>query len=186
MTELNEITETAQDAVIEAVESPKVGSEPRGWHKTVALSTLVMALLAALGGLLAGITANEALLTRTAEIIKMSSMESDQQYLETLSSKHEILAALGKTPDPAEVQEIATLREETRGLEAETPHVEIQALSAASAHMTFAAAITLLSLGITLGGMAVVVERKWLWVIGLALGGLGAVGLGIGIIQMLS
>jgi hypothetical protein len=185
MSELTEITETAQDTVIEAIESPKDEPEQGGWHKTVALTTLVMALLAALGGLLAGMTANNALLTRTAELIKMSSMESDRQYVETLNSKHEILAALGKTPDPAEVQKIAAYREETRELEAETARVELQAQSAASAHLTFSTAITLLSLGITLGGMAVVVERKWLWMMGLAVGGLGTVGLGVGIIQML-
>jgi hypothetical protein len=186
MAELTEITETAQEVVLEAVESQETGAGHPGWHRHVALTTMVMALLAALGGLLAGMTANEALLRRTTEIIKMSSLESDREYVETLRSKHEILAALGKTPDPAEIQKIAAFQEEARELEAETSREETRALSAASDHMTFAIAVTLLLLGITLGGMAVVVQRKWLWVVGLFAGTAGAAGVAIGVLTMIS
>ena len=93
MSELIEIAETAQDAVIEAVELKQVGGEQPEWHRQVAFTTMIMALLAAFGGMLAAITASDALLDRTKEIIELSYLEGDRIYLETLKSKHEILTA---------------------------------------------------------------------------------------------
>jgi hypothetical protein len=52
--------------------------------------------------------------------------------------------------------------------------------------MIFAIAVTLLSLGITLGGMAIVVERKSLWTVGILFGAAGALGAGIGVFYMLA
>jgi hypothetical protein len=37
-------------------------------------------------------------------------------------------------------------------------------------HLVLAVAVTVLSVGITLGGMAVVVEERSLWIVGLGLG----------------
>lgn len=186
MTELTEVTETAQDAVTEAIESPVVGPEEPRWHDHVALTTLIMALLAALGGLLAGMTAHEALLERTEEIIGMSSLEGDRLSAETLKSKHEILIALGRTPDPAEVERVAAIEQGMQEPQASTARKETLAVAASQTHLICAIAVTLLSLGITLGGMAVVVERKVLWTVGLFVGAAGAVGVGIGVLSMLS
>lgn len=186
MSELTETTETAQDAVTEAVESKEPGEEHPGWYRQVAFSTLVLALLAALGGLLAGITANDALFERTKEIIKVSYLEADHIRVDALRSKHEILTVLGETPDPGEVETLAAFEEEMREMEADTAREELIALRFAGAHTIFAIAVTLLSLGITLGGMAVIVERKSLWAVGLVFGAVGAVGIGLGIYTWLS
>jgi hypothetical protein len=185
MSEVIETAETAQDTVLEAVESKEVGEQHPRWHKQVALTTLVMALLAALGALLAGRTANEALLGRTAEIIEMSRLEGDRLSVETLKSKHEILLALGETPDQAEVKRIKAFEAEMRELDTEAACEEALALSSASAHQILAIGVTMLSLGITLGGMAIVVERKYLWYVGLVFGALGILTVGIGVLPML-
>ena len=186
MSELIEIAETAQDAVIEAVELKQVGGEQPEWHRKVAFTTMIMALLAAFGGMLAAITASDALLDRTKEIIEMSYLEGDRIYLETLKSKHEILTALGETPDPAEVETVVAFEEKMRELETDTAREETLALAGARADTVFAIAVTLLSLGITLGGMAIVMERKFLWIVGVVLGALGAVGIGMGVLTLLS
>ncbi len=105
MSELTEMAETAQDAVVEAVELREVGPEEPRWHRHVALTTLIMPLLAALGGLLAGMTANRALLDRTQEIIGVDRLESDREYVKTLTSKHELLTILGKSARPGRDRE---------------------------------------------------------------------------------
>jgi hypothetical protein len=186
MSELTEITETAQDAVIEAVESKEVGEEEPRWHRQVALTTMIMALLAAFAGLLSGVTANEALLERTREIIAVSHLEGDRAFVETLKSKHEILTALGETPDQGEIERVAAFEEKMRELEATTAREEALVLTVTNAHLVFATAVTLLSLGITMGGMAVVIERKLLWTAGLVIGAVGAVCVGMGVFTMLS
>jgi hypothetical protein len=147
---------------------------------------MIMALLAAIAGLLAGMSANEALLERTQEIIKFSQLEGDRACVETLKAKHEILTALGETPDPVEVEIVAASERETRELATVTAREEAMALANARTHLIFAVAVTLLSLGITVGGMAVVLERKALWAAGLLFGTVGAVGTGLGILSMLS
>jgi hypothetical protein len=186
MSQPGEIVETAQDVVIEAVESEKVGGEQPRWHTHVALTTLIMALLAALGGLLAGVTANEALLVRTEEIIEKSELEGDRLYVENLRSKHELLTALGQTPDSAEIERLAAFERELRELKVDTEREELLVRVTARAHQVFAIAVTLLSLGITLGGMAIVVERKALWAVGLVFGVAGTAGVGLGVLMMLS
>jgi hypothetical protein len=186
MSEMMETSDTAQDAILEAVEAKEVGEEHPRWHKQVALTTLVMALLAALGALLAGRTANEALLGRTEEIIQMSRLESDRLCVETLRSKHEILLALGETPDQAEVERVEAFERETRELETEAAREEALALSSASAHQIFAIGVTMLSLGITLGGMAIVVEHRYLWYVGLLFGALGVLTVGLGTVTILT
>lgn len=186
MSELTEITDMAEDAIIEAVRSEGTRPEHPRWHKPVALTTMIMALLAALGGLLAGITASESLFERTREIIEVSTLEGDRVCVETLKSKHEILTSLGETPDPAEIKRVAAFEGEMRELEAGTARDEALALATANTSMIFAIAVTLLSLGITLGGMAVVIERKWLWAAGLAFGAAGAAGVGLGILSMVT
>jgi hypothetical protein len=185
MSNLTEAVGTAQDAVLEAVESGEVGEEHPRWHKRVALTTLVMALLAALGALLGSRAANQALLGRTKEIIDMSRLEGDRIYAETLKSKHEILLALGETPDPAEAERLEAFEAEMRELQAEAAREEALALSSTSAHQVFAIGVTMLSLGITLGGMAIVLERKFLWAVGLIFGALGVLAVGIGVLTML-
>ena len=186
MSELTEMTETAQDAVIEAVESKEVGEQEPRWHRQVALTTMIMALLAAFAGMLSGVTANEALLERTREIIEVSHLEGERVCVETLKSKHEILNTLGQTPDQGEIGRVAAFEEEMQELEANAAGEETLVLTVSNAHLVFATAVTLLSLGITLGGMAVVVERRLLWTASLVIGAVGAACAGMGVLTMLS
>jgi hypothetical protein len=186
MFESTGMTKVAHDAVLETFESEEGTERHPRWHRQVALTTMIMALLAAFGSLLAGITANEALLERTIEIIEVSYLEGDRVYVETLRAKHEILAAVGETPNSAEFEAVLAFEEEMRELEADAAREEELVLATAHTHMIFAVAVTLLALGITLGGTAVVVERKLLWVAGLVFGAAGAAGVGLGVLRMLS
>jgi hypothetical protein len=52
--------------------------------------------------------------------------------------------------------------------------------------LMFAISVTILAVGISLGGMSVVIEQKWLWVVGMAAGVLGSFGVVAGIITMLA
>ena len=144
-----------------------------------------MALLVAVAGMLASICAHTALVERTKEIIEMNYLEGDRGRVETLKSKHGILTALGETPDPAEIELVVAFEEEMRKLEAGSAREEALTHTITNAHVIFAIAVMLLSIGITLGGTAVVVERRWLWAAGLVVGAAGTLGVGIGIVVTL-
>jgi hypothetical protein len=62
---------------------------------------------------------------------------------------------------------------------------ETLAQAFAQTHMIFAIAVTFLAVGISVCGMSVVVEQKWLWAVGMVFGAVVAVGVIVGIIYML-
>ena len=167
-----------------AMESTKGGVHP-GWHKRAALSTLLMAVLATIGALLSGSTSAEAIMDRTQEIIEISILEGEEVEVAVLRAKHEILANLGEIPDPAELEEINAYEAQINELEKEAAVQEerIQFLSFPS--LIFGVSVAILSIGITLVGMAVVIDMKILWYAGIVLGIVGAFGIGIGIYRML-
>ncbi len=76
---------------------------------------------------LAGMTAHQALIERTEEIIELNIMEGDRIYMETLRSKHEILTALGESPDQAEIEAIEAFEKEMQELETEDAIEEAEA-----------------------------------------------------------
>lgn len=184
MSELGESAELVDELILEATKEDEAGREGPRWHKLVALSTLVLALLTAVDALLAGITAHEAVLERTEEAIEVSVLEGDRVTVEVLKAKHEILSSLGEARDPDEIALIEAHEEQMAELLKETAHEEGLVKEASSARLILAIAVTVLSLGITLCGMSTVVELKWLWIAGLAIGLAGAVGLAIGTLSL--
>ena len=184
MTEGPNTVEMADDFVEEVVETSEAGDKQPHWHKHVAMTTLVMALLTALAAMLAGMSSHQSLLERTQEIIEINSLDGDLVQLEVLKSKHEILTVLGEMPDQAEVKAIASFEDEVQELKTQADSEEGLVLSTMETHHVFAAAAALLSLGTALDGMSVIVNRKYLWVAGLVFGAIGTVGLVWGVISM--
>ena len=186
MSELPESVETAEDFITDVIEPQEVGDGHPRWHKHVALTTLVLALLTALGAMLAGMSAHQAMIDRTQEIIEVSSLQGDRVYVETLKTKHEILTILGETPDKAEIATIAAIEEEMLGLEIKTVSDESLVKATTKDHNIFAIAVALLSLGTALCGMSIIVNQKYLWGVGILFGTIGTAGVGVGVLGMLS
>jgi hypothetical protein len=155
------------------------------WHKQVAISTLIFALLAALGGLLSGITANQSQQERMEEILNLTVLEGDRVTVEILQAKHEILDSLGEAPDEGELLAISEFEAEIAKKQAEINREETVTTLAEQTHLVFAISVAMLAAGISLCGMAVVVSERWLWIVGLAVGGLGSIWILWGIGSML-
>ena len=186
MSEGIESTELANELVMEQVEVDEGAAQVQRWHKLVAFSTLIMALLAALGGLLSGITAHESALEKNEEIISLTILEGDRVSVEVLKAKHDILISLGENPDEAEIEAIRVFEAEIEEKRIEVAEEARLAQTSGQTHMIFAVSVAILAAGITLSGMSIVVSQKWLWVVGMIFGALGAIGVGFGIISMLA
>jgi hypothetical protein len=170
MDELEEAAEVGIEIIKEVHEKAE---ELEPWIAWTAVSTLIMALLSAIGALLAGITANEALLERTSETIEIMNRDRDQLEITMLASKHEILVALGKKPDGDEVRIILNAKRIKISSD-EMDKQENKIESTMYHHERFAIGVTLLSIGITLSGMAVVSKKPPIWYVGLVAGLVGA------------
>ena len=106
MSEGMESVELTNELIMEEAKEQGGDSERQRWHKGVALTTLVLAMLAALGGLLAGITAHEAVLERTEEIINVTRMNREIIEVDVLKTKHVLLDSMGEAHDEAELEKI--------------------------------------------------------------------------------
>ena len=184
MTELGESTELTNELIMDSVKGDEAERRPPTWHTWVAMTTLLMALLTAIGALLAGITAHEALLERTEEIIAISTYQGNRATVEVLKAKHEILIRLGDTPDKAETAQIKANETEMLDLGRTATRKEVSVQSVVHPHLIFAIAVTLLAVGISLSGMAIILEQRWLWYVGMVLGVVGSIGVGTGIAMM--
>ncbi len=171
MSEFEEAAEAAKDTVLE--EAEQLVEKKPSWVAWLAISTMAMALFSAVGALLAGITANEALMERTHEIVEVVDRDRDQIEIEILRSKHDVLKALGVAPDKDE-RKIVEKSRDVRRLTAEIKEEELTVGRTMRAHEIFAIGVTLLSIAITLSGMAVVLQRRRVWHIALGLGSVGA------------
>lgn len=185
MSEHGETAELASELAIEELDHSQDESKQRRWHKQVALSTLVFAMLAALGGLLAGITAHENQQEKTEEIINLTILEGDRISIEVLKAKHDILANLGEAPPEEELSAISEFEAEIAIKQEIISEEELLADIASQTHLIFAISVAILAAGISLCGMAVVVSEKWLWIVGLIIGSLGTIGILWGIASMM-
>ena len=184
MSEPEMTSELVDELVLESVKE-EAGEGPK-WHRQVALSSLILALAAALAGLLAGLTASQELHVRTQEIMELTRLENERVHVEVLKTKHELLDSLGRAVDPGELAQLQAYEEEAEALASELAAEEEQDQRTSSTHLVLAIAVMLLSVGITLGGMAIVVEEKSLWFAGLGIGAVGAFGLALGVVRMLT
>jgi hypothetical protein len=182
VTEGGEGAEMATEVSMEAFDGGE-HERPR-WHAHVAMTTLVLAMLAALAALMAGVTSNELLLDRTKELGVLSILETQRTNTDILAAKHEILIALGVIPDPEEVAEIEEFEAEFEARKEEIRAEESRVAVVAHSHEIFAIAATTLAIGIVITGMAVIVSTRWLWLFGSVIGGVGVVAVGIGMFSL--
>jgi hypothetical protein len=176
--ELEEAADMAVERIREEMDGE--GGSRDGLTKWVALSTMVMALLSALGALMAGITANEVMVERTTELLQTSEESADRLDVEMLRSKHAILVSLGEVPDPGEAARIAGYEADQEALAAETSGEESEVGTSLAAHERFALGVTLLSVAITLSGVTLVTKRKAAWGVGLSAAAVGVAFLAAG------
>jgi hypothetical protein len=134
---------------------------------------------------MAALSAHESLLERTQEIVDFVALETDRIEIEVLRSKHDILRQFEVTPSPAELARIRTYEAHVAMLSERTAHEEAVVAASNRAHIVFAIAVTLLSVGITLGGMALISEQRYLWIIGLVFGVAGTLSVALGFRTML-
>jgi chromosome segregation ATPase len=170
---MDELEESAEASLDIMEETAKEMAHLEPWVAWTAVSTLIMALMSAIGALLAGITANEALLRRTSETIEIVNRNRNQIEIDILASKHDILTALGKTADEDEARIVA----DAKRIRETTPELKLDELEIKETmhhHELFAIGVTLLSIGITLSGMAIVSRRPPIWYVGLVSGLIGA------------
>jgi hypothetical protein len=150
-------------------ESAEHGDAP--WISWVALSTAILAALAAIAGLLSGRHVNEAM---------MSQIEASDQwsYYQAKSIKASVLdakIALSGTPSAEDQAKAARYEKEQEEIKSEAQHKEAAAKANFRKHEIFAGGVTMFQIAIAVAAISALTRRRPFWIVSLVFGAIGCV-----------
>jgi hypothetical protein len=149
------------------------GAGRPGWTLGVALSSALLAGLAAVCSLLAGHHANEAMVEQIQSSDKWSYYQAKGIKAAVLESKLELLEAEGKPVADKDRKKIATYKQEQEEISAAAKKKEHAAEAHLRRQVIFARGVTLFQIAIAIGAIAALTSRRAFWFVSLAFGGLG-------------
>jgi len=141
------------------------------WISWVALSTAILAVLAAIAGLLSGQHANEAM---------MNQIESSDQwnYYQAKSIKASVLDAkmsLAGAPNESDQSKRDRYEKEQEQIKSEAERKEAAAKSNFHKHEVFARGVTMFQIAIAIAAISALTRKRHFWVVSLVFGALGCV-----------
>lgn len=139
------------------------------WISWVALSTALLAVLAAIASLLSGEYANEAM---------MNQIEASDQwsYYQAKSIKAAVLdakTALGGAPNESDQLNRARYEEEQEEIKSEAEHKQAAAKSYFHKHEVFARGVTMFQIAIAIAAISALTKKRSFWAVSLVFGALG-------------
>ena len=144
------------------------------WTQGVALSSALMAVLAAVAALLSGHHANEGVLEQIRASNRWSQYQSKSIKSTVLGSKIEMLTEMEKTPKKDDVEKIEKYKEEMKEIQETATELEHASAQHMLTHSSLARTVTTLQVAIALAAIAVLTRKKWLWFVSLGLTAIGA------------
>lgn len=155
----------------------KAEGDNQRWTRYLALSTALMAVLAAVAGLLAGHHANEALIERAKASDQWNFYQSKNLKQEIALNTDQILHALGKTDTAIKDHgaDIARYDREKADIRKEAEADEERSEAHLARHVPLASAVTAFQIAIAISAIAILTRRKNLWFGSLILTAVGVV-----------
>jgi hypothetical protein len=153
-----------------------------GWISRVAVSSALLAVVAAISALLAGHHANEAMFEEMKATDQWSLYQSKGIKQSQLETKIVMLSAL-KEPVPADAEgKLKDYDKDKAEIMEKAKELDESAEAHMGHHVWYAAAVTAFQIAIALGAIAVLAKRPKLWFVSVALGAIGSVFMVIGIV----
>ena len=139
------------------------------WISWVALSTAILAVLAAIAGLLSGRHVNEAM---------MNQIEASDQwsYYQAKSIKASVLDAkmsLAGTSNESDQSKRDRYEKEQEEIKSEAEHKEAAAKSNFHKHEVFARGVTMFQIAIAIAAISALTKRRKFWIVSLLFGIVG-------------
>jgi Domain of unknown function (DUF4337) len=146
------------------------------WVSWVALSTAILAVLAAITGLLSGSHANEAMMNQ----IQASDQWAFYQAKSIKSSLLEAKMELANKDDEKDRAKAAKYEEEQKEIKTEAEHKEAESKANFHLHETYAKGVTLFQIAIAVAAISALTKKKRFWAFSLLFGAAGCVFLVLG------
>jgi hypothetical protein len=145
------------------------------WIGQVALSSAILAVLAALTALMAGHHANEGVLEEIQASDRWAFYQAKGIKASVLETKTELLRELGHEPRAADMQQIDDYKKDQKDIQDEAKQLEESSDHHMARHNIFARTVTLFQIAIALAAISVLARRRWVWFVSLALSVAGLV-----------
>jgi hypothetical protein len=169
MSEIEVPTEHLHEAIKEKAEAALKGIQhkEKAWSLYVAISTALMAVLAAISSLFAGHHSNEALVDQIRA--------SDQwAYYQAKGIKAEI-KSLAYSLNQAKPEDIARYRKEQEEIKKNAEELQHSSVLHLETEKKFAKAVTFFQIAIAIAAIAILTDKKFLWLISLVIGVCGII-----------
>jgi hypothetical protein len=137
--------------------------EGGGFNTGVALSSALIAVLAAVCALFAGGYANEALVARVKSSDQWSYYQAKGIKAAVLSSKMETLKALGRKASDDDSQKAEQYKADQKDISDKATELDNESELLLAKHEVLSKGVTLFQIAIALGAIAVLTKRKNLW-----------------------
>jgi len=145
------------------------------WTMGVALSSALLAGLAAVCSLLAGHHANEAMIEQIQSSDKWAYYQAKGIKAAVLGSKIELLEAEGKPSSAKDRQRMGDYKKEQDEIASEANEKARSSEEHLQRHVVFARGVTLFQIAIAIGAISALTNRRAFWLVSLAFGALGIV-----------
>lgn len=152
------------------------------WIVFVALSSALLAVLAAGSALTAGHHANEAMIEQIQSSDQWAFFQAKGIKSAVLESKMQLLEALGKEVSKKDSEKLATYKDEQKEIQDKAKEKTASSEEHLKRHNTLAKSVTIFQIAIALGAISALTKRKFLWIASLALGALGTVFFTLGLV----
>jgi Domain of unknown function (DUF4337) len=147
-------------------------SEKR-WVLGVALSSALIAVIAALGSLLAGHEANEAVIEQVQASDQWNFYQAKGVKANVLSSKLELLRALNQKIDPKDEARLKDYSSEQEKIQHEAEEKQSSASRHLKIHSVFARSVTMFQVAIAIAAISVLTNRPLFWYFGIVFAAIG-------------
>jgi hypothetical protein len=140
------------------------------WTMGVALSSALLAGLAAICSLLAGHHANEAMVDEIQSSDRWAYYQAKGIKAALLTSKMELLEAEGRPVSEKDRQKMADYKREQDEIAADAKEKEHSAGMHLGRHVVFARGVTLFQIAIAVGAISALTNRRAFWFVSLVFG----------------
>jgi hypothetical protein len=137
---------------------------------TVAVTTAILATVAAVTSLLAGGHANEAMIMQIRSSDQWAHYQAKSIKASVLATKDAILEAQGHKADPKDEEKLAEYKKEQEELSKEAKEKQQEADEHLHRHELLAGAVTMLQVAIAVGAISALTKKKAFWYVSLAFG----------------
>jgi len=152
------------------------------WIARVAVSSAVLAVLAAITALLASHHSDEAILEQMKATDQWSYYQAKSIKLAVLQNDIDARQDDGKPVIPARAKKVDEYTKDMQDIQDKGHELEESSESHMQHHVWYARGVTAFQIAIAIGAISVLAKRPKLWLLSLAIGGVGAAGLLMGLI----